>query len=84
MRPESEEISIQGKFEEVLATGNKGLLHDFLDKQNITDVAELINENDKLEIEIADLLSVHRAASLFKILELAQQKRIIKRLHVHY
>ncbi|MEI9933344.1 MAG: magnesium transporter [Ferruginibacter sp.] len=83
MRAEAEEISIQEKFEEVLNTGNKGLLHDFLDKQNITDVAELVNENEKLETEIVDLLSVHRAASLFKILELAQQKRIIKRLPPH-
>ena len=80
MPSEVDEISIQEKFEEVLATGNRNLLNDFLDKQNISDVAELIHENEKLETEIVSLLSTHRAVSVFKILELAEQKRIIKRL----
>ena len=83
MLEETEKISIQQKFEDVLATGDRNLLHDFLDSQNITDVADLVHENEKLETEIIALLSVHRAASVFKILDLSEQKRIIKRLPPH-
>lgn len=75
-----EEISLQQQFEEVIAGGDKLLIQDFLNDQNISDVAELIYNNEDYECQIISLLSIHRAASVFKILELPTQKRIIKNL----
>jgi magnesium transporter len=83
MSLELEEISIQKQFEEVLATGDTLKVHDFLDKQNITDVVELIYENEKHEALIINSLSTHRAVSAFKILEFSFQKKIIKELSPH-
>ncbi len=75
-----EEISIQEQYDEVLKTGNDKAVSEFLNQQNISDVAELIEENEEQEIEIILHLSIHRAASLFKILEHSTQKKIIKDL----
>lgn len=75
-----EEITIQDHYEEILKTGNNAAISEFLNQQNISDVAALIVENEEREIEIMQHLSIHRAASLFKILEHSNQKRIIKNL----
>lgn len=58
-------------------------LSDFLDNQNISDVAELIDEHADQETLIISCMSIHRAASVFKILELSTQKQIIKELPPH-
>ncbi len=55
-------------------------LKEFLDDQNITDVANLIEKYPDREAEIIANMSVHRAASVFKILDLSSQKRIIQDL----
>ncbi len=78
-----EEISVQEQYEEVLETGNERSISEFLNQQNISDVAELIDENEDRGTEIFLQLSIHRAASLFKILEHSAQKRIIKNLPPH-
>jgi magnesium transporter len=83
MPEEIEKISLQEQFEEVLDTGNRSSLQEFLDDQNIVDVADLFYENETFGKDIITLLSIHRAASLFKILDLAEQKRIIKQLPPH-
>lgn len=75
-----EEISVQEKYEEILETGNDAVISEFLNQQNISDVAELIYENETKEIEIFLQLSMPRALALFKILEHPTQKRIIKNL----
>ncbi|MGF2410763.1 magnesium transporter [Ferruginibacter sp.] len=75
-----DEISLQQKFKEVIASEDKLLIHDFLNHQNISDVADLIYENEDYESQIISHISIHRAASVFKILELPSQKRIIKDL----
>ncbi|MBX2933293.1 MAG: magnesium transporter [Ferruginibacter sp.] len=80
MPTELDEISIQQQFEEVIASEDKLAIQNFLNDQNITDVAELIYENEMYETQIISLLSIHRASSVFKILELSAQKRIIKNL----
>ncbi|MFN8253505.1 MAG: magnesium transporter [Ferruginibacter sp.] len=80
MSLDQEEISLQEQFEEVIASEDKLKIQDFLNHQNISDVAELIYENDAFEGQIIAHLSIHRAASVFKILELPAQKRIIKNL----
>jgi magnesium transporter len=80
MSLEQQEITLQEKFESIIATEDKLQIQDFLNHQNISDVAELIYENEEIESQIIAHLSIHRATSVFKILELPTQKRIIKDL----
>lgn len=80
MSPELDEISIQQQFEEVIASEDKLAIQEFLNDQNISDVADLIYDNEDYECQIISNLSIHRAASVFKIIELPTQKRIIKNL----
>jgi magnesium transporter len=80
MALELEQISLQMQFEELIAVEDKLRMQDFLNNQNISDVADLIYENDEYQCQIISHLSMHRAASVFKILELPTQKRIIKDL----
>jgi magnesium transporter len=80
MSSEIEKISVQKRFEELLSPADEAALQEFLDEQNISDVAELIYENEEYESYIISHLSIHRAAKLFKILEHPTQKSIIKAL----
>ncbi len=80
MSLELQEISLQQQFEEVIAAENKLMIQEFLNDQNISDVALLLDENEEYESQIMSHLSIHRAASVFKILELTIQKRIIRQL----
>ncbi len=75
-----EEVNIQEQYEEILQTGDDAAISEFLNQQNISDVAELIEEDEEREMGIFLHLSMHRAVSLFKILEHSNQKRIIKNL----
>src|SRR5882762_9821554 len=56
------------------------LIREFLNNQNISDVAELIDEFPDYETQIIGNMSTHRAASTFKILDVPTQKRIIQEL----
>ena len=71
---------LKEQFEAVIHSDDKLQIHDFLDHQNITDVADLIGEFPDYESTIIANMSVHRAASVFKILDFSTQKRIIKNL----
>jgi len=75
-----EYINFREQFEATLQSGDKQRLCEFLDNQNISDVAELIDDYPDNEVLIISSLSIHRAASVFKILESSNQKRIIKNL----
>lgn len=77
---ELEEQSIQEHFEKLITTDDKLIIRDFLDDQNIADVAELINDYPEYEDRIIANLSIHRAASTFKILDFPTQKRIVSEL----
>ena len=69
----SEIIGMRAKskqsFEEVIASEDKLAIKEFLNNQNISDVADLIYENPDYESQIISHLSIHRAASVFKILD---------------
>lgn len=52
-------------------------IRDFLDDQNISDVAQLVDEFSDYQSQIIANMSVHRAASVFKILDLSVQKSVI-------
>lgn len=80
MSLEMDDITLQQQFEEVIASEDQLGIRDFLNNQNISDVADLIYENPEFESQIISHLSIHRAASVFKILESAEQKRIIEDL----
>ena len=62
--------------------GKEDLLEtrEFLNHQNISDVAYLIYEMPDLSSKIVSNMSIHRAASVFKILDFSTQKSIIQEL----
>jgi Mg2+ transporter (mgtE) len=55
-------------------------IREFLNDQNISEVAELINELPEYASQIIGNMSIHRAASVFKILDLPAQKDIFQEL----
>jgi magnesium transporter len=73
-------LSIEEQFKAVISTEDKLQIRAFLDHQNITDVADLVYEFPDYESSIIANMSVHRAASVFKIVDLPTQKRIIQDL----
>lgn len=80
MHINEETMSLQAQFEELIALDDKLRIQEFLNHQHISDVARLIDENESYECQIISHLSLHRATSVFKILDLPTQKRIIKNL----
>jgi magnesium transporter len=80
MSLELEQHTLHELFEAVIKTEDKLQIRDFLDDQNISDVAELVEEYPDYESQIIANMSVHRSASVFKILDLSTQKRIIHEL----
>ncbi|HKB44929.1 MAG TPA: magnesium transporter [Chitinophagaceae bacterium] len=74
------ELALEEQFEAVIKTEDKLQIRDFLDHQNISDVAKLVDEFPDYESSIIANMSVHRAASVFKILDFSIQKRIIQTL----
>ena len=80
MQEELEQPSIDEQFEAVILTENKLHIRDFLNHQMISDVAELVYKYPEYESQIIANMLVHRAASVFKILEFPTQKRIIQTL----
>jgi len=80
MSLELEQPGINEQFELLIAKEDKLEIREFLDHQNISDVAELINDYPEYEAQIIANMAIHRAASVFKILDIAQQKDIVKEL----
>lgn len=72
--------NIINHFEYLLETGNEKATREYLDHQNISDVAELINHFPDQEAYIITHMKINRAANVFKILELSEQKKIIHEL----
>jgi magnesium transporter len=75
-----EPLTLAEEFSALAATDDRLAIAEFLDNQNISDVADLIYEFGDFEAQIIAHLSIHRAASVFKILDLAEQRRIISEL----
>ena len=73
--------NINKQFEKLLVeTGSEIAIREFLDDQNISDVAELINDFPGQEAFIIKNMSIHRAVSVFKIIDLSVQKQVIHEL----
>ncbi|MBO9594490.1 MAG: magnesium transporter [Niabella sp.] len=77
---EEEDKTLVELFKEVILTEDKLEIKKFLDAQNITDVVDLIYEMPEYDSQIIANMSIHRAASVFKLLETANQKDIIHEL----
>jgi magnesium transporter len=75
-----QEVSLKEQFEALLVREDKLEIQEFLNKQNISDVAELVYEFPDYESQMLANMSVHRAVSVFKIIDLPTQKEIIKEL----
>jgi magnesium transporter len=71
---------LKQEFEHLLQTGDSLEIRQFLDDQNISDIAELVYEYEEQESKIIAGMAMHRAAGVFKILEFPTQQRIIQTL----
>ena len=80
MSAEQKQALLASEFEALLRPEDAAALRDFLDDQNISDVAELVDVYPDEDITIITSMSMHRAASVFKILDISSQKSIIHKL----
>ena len=64
---------LKQEFEHLLQTGDNQEIRQFLDDQNISDIAELVYEYEEQESKIIAGMAIHRAAGVFKILEFPTQ-----------
>ena len=71
---------LKQEFDHLMNTGEPLEIRQFLDDQNISDIAELVYEYEEHEASIIANMAVHRAAGVFKILESPTQRRIIETL----
>jgi magnesium transporter len=83
MSYEIEKLTLFQTFEQLVETNDEAGLRDFLNHQNISLVTELIYEYPDQEMVIMNHLITHRAVSVFKILDVAEQKRIVQHLAPH-
>lgn len=72
--------TLQAELEHVLEKGDPEEIRQFLDQQNISDVAELIYTMHEHDATIVMYMSIHRASGVFKILETPTQQDIIQKL----
>ncbi|HEY4062833.1 MAG TPA: magnesium transporter [Puia sp.] len=75
-----EPIEPKQQFLEIIQSEDVLQIREFLNNQNISDVADLIYDFPDYETQIMASLSIHRASSTFKILDVPTQKRIIQEL----
>ncbi len=80
MSLELEQLGLFESFEALISREDTLEIREFLNDQNISDVASLINEYPQYEARIIANMLIHRAASVFKILDISQQKDIVKAL----
>ena len=72
--------TLQAELEHVLEKGDPEEIGQFLDQQNISDVAELIYALPEHDASVIMYMSIHRASGVFKILETLTQQDIIQQL----
>ena len=77
---EMEQATLFDRFEALISKEDSLEIRAFLNDQNISEVAELINEYPDYADRIIANMAIHRAASVFKILDISQQKDIVKEL----
>jgi magnesium transporter len=80
MSNEVNQTALQEEFLRVRETADPIALRAFLDDQNISEIADWVDEETDLATEIIAGMSMHRAVSVFKILDLSLQKQVIREL----
>jgi magnesium transporter len=80
MIPEIEQENVKENFLEIIGKEDVLETREFLNHQNISDVAYLVYEMPDLSSKIISNMSIHRASSVFKILDFSTQKSIIQEL----
>ncbi len=80
MQETIDHTNFTNEIEQILQMQDMGALHSFLDAQNISEIAEWIEENEEYAGIIVSNLSINRSAAVFKILDLKIQKKIINTL----
>jgi magnesium transporter len=80
MSHELEKLNMTDQFEQLIQEDDKLKMRDFLNHQNISDVAELVYEYPDYMAQIIANMAIHRAASVFKILDFSSQKQIVQEL----
>jgi len=77
----AQEEDLSEQFLDVIRQEDVLKIREFLNSRNISDVAELIDEFPEHEAKIISNMSIHRASSVFKILDSSTQRTIIQELH---
>ncbi len=77
---ELEQPTLFDRFETLISAEDTLEIRSFLNDQNISDVAALIDEYPEYAARIIAHMAVHRAVGVFKILDITQQKDIVKKL----
>ncbi len=77
----AQEEDLREQFLDVIRQEEVLKIREFLNSRNISDVAELIDEFPEHEAKIISNMSIHRASSVFKILDSSTQRTIIQELH---
>ncbi len=77
---ETDQENIKDRFLNMLSKDDVLETREFLNQQNISDVAFLIDELSDYAAKIVSNMSIHRASSVFKILDFSTQKTIIQNL----
>jgi len=78
MSADQENDTFKEQFLEMIQSEDVLQIREFLNNQNISDVAALIYEHPDYAAQIIGNMSTHRAASTFKILDFPTQKSIIQ------
>jgi magnesium transporter len=80
MTLDTEQGDVKEQFLEMIRKEDVLETREFLNQQNISDVALLIDEFPEHEAKIISNMSMHRASSVFKILDVSTQRNIIQEL----
>lgn len=80
MISDTEQDNVKEDFLEIISREDLLDTREFLNNQNISDVAFLIGELPEHAAKIISNMSIHRASSVFKILDFSIQKSIIQEL----
>lgn len=80
MSTETEDVILTDEFEKLIEEGDTQKIKDFLDDQNISDVVDIIDNFPEHVTDVIKAMSIHRAASVFKMLDFSTQKEITQEL----
>ena len=75
-----EQMELLEQFEHFYEAKDREQLIALLDEQQISDIADLLSEEADYAFTAFDLMPIHRAASVFKILDQQVQEDVIKGL----